>query len=64
MQATVNRPKLRAALALASFEAALGFVNHVQTATTANNLAIAMARAQRLDGILHFHGTPVYLVCI
>jgi hypothetical protein len=53
-----------ALLTLAGLEAALGFVYHVKAATAANDLAIAMARAQRLDGILHFHGTPVYLVCI
>jgi hypothetical protein len=50
-------------LALAGFETALRFVDHVQATTTADDTVIAMTGPERLDRILNFHGTPVSNVC-
>ncbi len=43
--AAVQQPK-RKFLTLAGFEAPVGFVNHVEAATTAHNTVIAMPAAQ------------------
>jgi hypothetical protein len=51
-QATLGRD-----LPLAGLEAALGLIDHIDTAPPAHQLVVAVATPQRFQGITDFHGT-------
>ena len=50
-------------LALAGLEAAIGFVDDIKTTATAYDTIVAMARAQRLEGISDLHDLLSVLMC-
>lgn len=68
--AAVNKDRslslLTAALraTLANLEARVALANHVDSATTSNNLAVGMTKFKRTDGGNNFHGFNSYATCM